>query len=175
MFTDDVEEKKISGTSYHTFQPNTLVYAADVNSKIGKKINKAKIGVVWHTTYKGSDLQDMSASFGVDISGLRKPSSVWMDDATYKDVSGSAKFTRSETEQVTKILSSVGTIFRKIKSSELRKFLSMQEKSFSKSKAGGSFKTYLNQFIKSGENFSVQNVKNLNYSCLLYTSDAADE
>ena len=173
MFTDDVEEKKISGTSYYTFQPNTLVYAADVNSKIGKKINKAKIGVVWHTTYKGSDLQDMSASFGVDISGLRKPSSVWMDDATYKDVSGSAKFTRSETEQVTKILSSVGTIFRKIKSSELRKFLSMQEKSFSKSKAGGSFKTYLNQFIKSGENFSVQNVKNLNYS--MYVKKYYDE
>ena len=49
----------------------------------------------------------------------------------------------------------------------------MHDKSFSKSKVGGSFKTYLNQFIKSGENFSVQNVKNLNYS--MYVKKYYDE
>ena len=173
MFTDDVSTTKIDGKTYYTFQPNTLVYAAEINSDLGKQIKKAKVGVVWHTTYKGSDLQDMSASFGVNISNLNKPSSVWMDDATYKDVSGSAKFTKSETDQVTKILSGVGSSFRKIRSSELKKFLTMQEKSFSKSKVGGSFKTYLNQFIKSGENFSVQNVKNLNYS--MYVKKYYDE
>ena len=35
----------------------------------------------------------MKASFGADIKGLKKPSSVWMDDATYKDASGKATFT----------------------------------------------------------------------------------
>ena len=30
----------------------------------------------------------MKASFGADISKLNKAPSVWMDDATYKDVSG---------------------------------------------------------------------------------------
>lgn len=173
MFTDDVATTKIDGTSYYTFQPNTLVYAAAVDSALGKQIKKSKIGVVWHTTYKGKDLQDMSASFGVNISNLKKISSVWMDDATYKDVSGTARFTRSETEQITKILSGVGSSFQKIKSSQLKSFLALQDTSFSKGKIGAGFKSYLNQFIKTGQNFSVENVKNLNYS--MYVKKYYDE
>ena len=87
MFTD----KKIThmgGKKYYMFQPNTIVYMADVDSELGEQIKSAKIGVVWHTTYTGKELQSMKASFGVNISGLRSSSSVWMDDATYKDTSG---------------------------------------------------------------------------------------
>ena len=75
-------------------------------------MNKANIGVVWHTTYTGSSLPEMKASFGVDISKLSKPTSVWMDDATYKDVSGKATFTQKETDAVTKILSQTGRTFQ---------------------------------------------------------------
>jgi hypothetical protein len=74
MFTDDVSTETIDGKSYLTFQPNTIVYAVDVNSDLGKQIKNAKIGVVWHTTYSGKTLQDMKASFGANISGLQKPS-----------------------------------------------------------------------------------------------------
>ena len=70
MFTDDVSTETIDGQKFYTFQPNTIVYAVDVNSDLGKKIKNAKIGVVWHTTYKGAELQDMKASFGANISGL---------------------------------------------------------------------------------------------------------
>ena len=73
MFTDDVDTTDIEGKKYYTFQPNTIVYAVDVNSDLGKKIKNAKIGVVWHTTYKGNALQDMKASFGANISGLNNP------------------------------------------------------------------------------------------------------
>ena len=59
----------------------------------------------------------MKAKFGADISKLNKPSSVWMDDATYKDVSGRATFTATETAAITKILSQAGSTFRKINSS----------------------------------------------------------
>mgnify|MGYP000700534724 CR=1 FL=1 len=93
MFTNDVSKQTIEGVSYYTFQPNTIVYAVPTDSDLGKVINKANIGVVWHTTYTGKVLQDMKASFGVNISGLSKPSSVWMDDATYKDTSGKSTFT----------------------------------------------------------------------------------
>ena len=96
MFTDDVEKTTIDGTKYYTFQPNTIVYAVPQDSDLGKVINSAKIGVVWHTTYTGSALQDMKASFGANISKLTKTSSVWMDDATYKDASGTATFTSGE-------------------------------------------------------------------------------
>lgn len=168
MFTDDVSEKTIDGESYLTFQQNTLMYAVQKDSDLGKQISRAKIGVVWHTTYSGSDLPSMKASFGVNISGLNKPSSVWMDDATYKDVSGSAKFSKKETIEITKILSSVGRDFRKIKSVELKSFLKLQEKM-----KGGTFKTYLNTFIKSGENFSIKNVSKLKYS--MYVKNYYDD
>ena len=68
MFTNDVETTTIEGTKYYTFQPNTIVYAVPVDSDFGKVINKAKVGIVWHTTYSGSKLEDMKASFGADIS-----------------------------------------------------------------------------------------------------------
>ena len=91
MYTD-LSTEKIDGTSYYTFQPNTIVYAVPVDSDLGKTMNASKIGVVWHTTYKGSTLQDMTASFGANIAGLTKTKSVWMDDATYKDVSGKCNY-----------------------------------------------------------------------------------
>ena len=150
MFTDDVTKETIDGKSFYTFQPNTIVYAVDVNSDLGKKIKNAKIGVVWHTTYKGAELQDMKASFGANISGLQSPSTVWMDDATYKDVSGKATMTETETAAVTSSLSAAGTTFRKINSSLLASFLNIQN-SFTGNLSGASLKTYNNSKVRKGE------------------------
>jgi hypothetical protein len=150
MFTDDVSTETIDGKSYLTFQPNTIVYAVDVNSDLGKKIKNAKIGVVWHTTYSGKTLQDMKASFGANISGLQKPSTVWMDDATYKDTSGTATMTAAETEKVTASLSSAGSTFRTINSGLLDKFLTLQN-GFTGNLAGASLKTYNNSKVRQGQ------------------------
>ena len=150
MFTDDVSTENIDGTSYYTFQPNTIVYAVPVNSDFGKIIKNAKIGIVWHTTYTGSALQDMKASFGANINGLNKPSTVWMDDATYKDTSGSATMTAKETEVVTSHLSMAGSTFRKINSGLLDKFLNIQN-SFTGDFSGASLKTYNNSLVRKGQ------------------------
>lgn len=150
MYTDDVEIDTIDGEKYYTFQPNTIVYAIPVDSDLGKTINKSNIGVVWHTTYTGDTLADMKASFGADISGLTKTSSVWMDDATYKDVSGKATMNTKETEAVTKSLSSVGTTFQKIDANMLRKFLKLQD-SMTGNLAGASWKTYTNSKVRQGQ------------------------
>ena len=150
MFTDDVETDTIDGEKYYTFQPNTIVYAVPVDSDLGKSINNSSIGVVWHTTYKGDTLADMKASFGADISSLTKTSSVWMDDATYKDVSGKATMNTKETEAVTQSLSSVGRTFQKIDASMLRKFLKLQD-SMTGNLAGASWKTYTNSKVRQGQ------------------------
>ena len=150
MFTDDVETDTIDGTKYYTFQPNTIVYAVPIDSDLGKVIKSAKVGVVWHTTYSGKTLQDMKASFGADIKGLKKPSSVWMDDATYKDVSGRATFNAKETEQITAVLSQVGKTFQKISSPMLTKFLNLQN-SMTGGLVGASLKTYNNSKVRAGE------------------------
>ena len=150
MFTDDVESETIEGTKYYTFQPNTIIYAVPVDSDLGKVINKAKIGVVWHTTYKGDELQSMTASFGADIRGLRKSANVWMDDATYKDVSGKATFNQKETDKITAVLSKVGSTFQKINAPMLKKFLSLQD-SLTGGLVGASLKTYNNSKVRAGE------------------------
>ena len=150
MFTDDVSTETIDGKSFYTFQPNTIVYAVDVNSALGKQIKSAKIGVVWHTTYSGKTLQGMKASFGANINGLQKPSTVWMDDATYKDTSGTSTMTAAETEKVTASLSAAGSTFRTINSSLLNSFLNIQN-SFTGDLAGASLKTYNNSKVRAGE------------------------
>ena len=150
MFTDDVETETIDGTKYYTFQPNTSVYAVPTDSALGKTINKAKVGIVWHTTYTGDALQDMTASFGANISSLNKPATVWMDDATYKDVSGKATFTQKETDAVTKVLSQTGRTFQKINAPMLRQFLKLQD-SLTGALSSASLKTYNNSKVRAGE------------------------
>ena len=151
MYTsNDLSKETIEGISYYTFQPNTIVYAVPIDSALGKTINSSKIGVVWHTTYTGNNLQDMKASFGANISGLKTVSSVWMDDATYKDVSGKATMTAKETASVTKSLSNAGSTFQKINSPMLSKFLNLQN-TFTGNLSGASLKTYNNSKVRQGK------------------------
>ena len=116
MFTQgDTKTETIDGEKYTTFHPNTIVYAVPYSSDLAAKIRKAKIGVVWHTTYTGSSFETMTASFGKSIiQHLTHVPSIWMDDANYKDYSGTATFTASENEYVTGLLSSIGALFRSI-------------------------------------------------------------
>tara|TARA_R110000868_G_scaffold324846_1_gene585679 strand:+ start:6325 stop:7584 length:1260 start_codon:yes stop_codon:yes gene_type:complete len=153
MWTDDTETTDIDGVSYITFQPNTIVYAVPADSEMGKKVKASKIGIVWHTTYTGETLQGMTSSFGADIAGLEKSSSVWMDDATYKDVSGKATFTTAETEKITAVLSQTGKTFRKINANKLRTFLTVQN-GMTGAIAGASLKTYNNSKVRAGEKIS---------------------
>tara|TARA_B100001250_G_scaffold402355_1_gene415380 strand:- start:4306 stop:5547 length:1242 start_codon:yes stop_codon:yes gene_type:complete len=153
MFTDDIETQTIDGEKYYTFQPNTIVYATPVSSNLGSILKKAKIGVVWHTTYTGKELQSMKASFGANISNLKKPSTVWMDDATYKDTSGKSTFTSAETDAITKILSQVGSTFHKINAPKLKSFLAWQN-SLTGNLSGVSLKTYNNSKVRAGEPIS---------------------
>jgi len=150
MFTNDKKTQKMSGEEFITFQPNTILYAVQKDSELGKDIDAAKMGIVFHTTYKGATIEDLSASFGADISKLGKSKDVWMDDATYKDVSGKGSMTATETVNLTSKLSAVGKAFHGIKRKDLDKFNKIQETIIAKG-AGGSYKTYCNALIRSGK------------------------
>jgi len=111
----DIKEDKIDGESHITFHPNTIVYAVPKSTTLAKTILKSKVGVVWHTVYRGSKLEEMSASFGEEIaSGLKTVPSVWSVDAVFKDQSGNATFTAKETADITKVISQIGSLFRTI-------------------------------------------------------------
>ena len=99
LYTDeDIVRKNISGKPHLTFTPNTITYAVPEQSDLGKQIDRAKVGIIFHTTYNGETLADMTASGGADVSAFAKNDDVFFDNATYKDVSGSAKFTDDETK-----------------------------------------------------------------------------
>jgi len=148
MFTSsDLESDMIDGQRHTTFQPNTIVYAVPQGTPLDATIKQAKIGVVWHTTYSGKSLPEMRASFGANISNLRKNRNVWMDDATYKDVSGKATFTQTETAAVTTVLSGVGRTFRTINAYQLNSFMNFQA-GFTGKMVGASVKTYINSLVR---------------------------
>ena len=148
MFTNDVSTMDIDGESHYTFQPNTILYAVPVNSRIGKAIGRAKMGIVWHTTYSGSTIEGLKASFGAKIPG--RSSAVWQDDATYRDVSGKATFTASETVTITRLLSQAGKQFHAVDSGSFNKFLRWQD-DLGTSARGAGFKTYLNTYTRAGK------------------------
>lgn len=110
--SEDIKTVDIDGEPHITFHPNTIVYAIPKKSKLASQILASKIGVVWHTTYRGDSFETMRASFGEEIaSSLKKTKTVWSVDAVYKDLSGMATFTQKETDEITKILSQAGKIF----------------------------------------------------------------
>jgi hypothetical protein len=141
MFTKgDVRTEVIDGEKYYTFQPNTIVYAVPIGSALGKIIARASVGVVWHTTYEGDSFESMKASFGKGIvEKLNQVGTIWMDDANYKDVSGSATFTAKETAAFNKILSEAGKILQKLPAEAVNAFhqdadLLMRIKTYNNSK-----------------------------------------
>ena len=156
MFTKgDLTKEDINGESYETFQPNTIMYAVPSTSKLASTMRKANVGIVFHTTYTGDSLDNLKASFGADISKLKKTSKVWMDDAEYKDVSGTATFTQKDSAEITRLMSRTGKVFQKIKKPTLDGFLKLQ----GQMDAGMSYKTYHNSKVRAGENFLRLNYK----------------
>ena len=100
LFTDeDITRKNIGGKPHLTFTPNTITYAVPEGSELSQQIDRAKVGIIFHTTYTGESLAEMNAQGGADVTGFTKSNDVFFDNATYKDVSGSAKFTDQETKQ----------------------------------------------------------------------------
>ena len=150
MYTNDTKTQTIDGKSYITFQPNTILYAVDVDSQLGKVIANSKMGIVFHTTYEGSTIEGLGASFGANISKLGSSNDVWMDDATYKDVSGNSTMTAKESVKLTSELTKVGKSFHGITKKDLQKFRDVQM-TITKKGAGASYKTYCNSLIRQGK------------------------
>jgi hypothetical protein len=144
MFTSsDLKTEMIDGEKMLTFHPNTILYAVPFKSALAKQMKAAKLGIIWHTQYEGSSFDKMKAKFSVNIKQQLKPSKdVWFDDATYRDVSGTATMTDSETAAVTAALSSAGKLFSGISAAMLNQIseddqLNMLIKTYNNSKIRG--------------------------------------
>ena len=68
LFTKkDVKTENIHGEKLYTFRPNTITYGIPTDHEIGKRLAKAEIGIVFHTSYKGEFLETAQAVAGVNV------------------------------------------------------------------------------------------------------------
>ena len=87
LYTDeDITRKNIDGKPHLTFTPNTITYAIPEGSDLSKQIDRAKVGIIFHTTYVGDSLASMNAQGGADVTSFTKSNDVFFDNASYKDV-----------------------------------------------------------------------------------------
>ena len=75
MYTKDDVKKEDNRLS---FKPNLIKYSTSKSSPAGKKMAKAKIGLVVHTKYEGNSLEDMNATPDVDHSKFQEHPDVHM-------------------------------------------------------------------------------------------------
>ena len=135
----DIKTQTIDGIEYVTFQPNTLVYAVPLESKLAKTMLAAQMGIVFHTSYTGKTFSDMKASFNIDIKNLTTTKDVWFRDAYFTDASGTATFTKEETIEITGILADAGRLFNQINAKTLNEIatsetIKVQIKTFNNTK-----------------------------------------
>jgi hypothetical protein len=137
----DLKSVSIDGENMITFTPNTITYAVPTNSNIGKRIRRARMGIVFHTSYSGKTMKSLKAGFGT-VSGRSGISSVFLADAAYRDVSGSAKLTKSE-------LSSFDARIRMAEGSLLKAGPMLDTMNVSDSfSVGFRLKTFFNHYIR---------------------------
>ena len=145
LFTDnDITRKNIKGKPHITFTPNTITYAVPEQSELGKQIDAAKLGIIFHTTYNGETLADMTASGGADVQGFAKDPDVFFDNATYKDVSGSAKFTAKETAQFMNGIDKLESLLTNVPRN-------LTDQLGQNNDFVGYFQMYINAMVKDGE------------------------
>ena len=112
MFDDEmISTIDVDGEPHYAFKPNTITYAAPVDSKLGQEIADSKFGIVFHTTY---DSLDGGASFGADVSGLNKIPGVWVDDAYFTDDTGTVTLTEDEEAKVKELVAAADQVNEKI-------------------------------------------------------------
>lgn len=91
---DDLKEISYQGTDYLTFKPNTILYAIEKDSLLGKRISKSKIGIVFHTKLVGNSLSTLQKQSNVSNNEFSVNGDVYLDDAKIKDLTGTVTLTK---------------------------------------------------------------------------------
>jgi hypothetical protein len=150
LFTSgDKSRAKVDGQDSIVFTPNTITYAVPVvkagflGSSLYQRVNAAKIGIIFHTSYSGKTIKSLSASFGAGVSGLSKNKDVFFDDAMYKQTNPG--FTRAEAIAFDNIIRmSEGSAYK------AGAFIDKIKKDKNTLSLGVQLKTFFNTYIREG-------------------------
>ena len=85
------------GVKHLTFKPNTIRYAVEADSDLGKEIGNSVFGIVFHTGY--NDLNS-PPQYNISVKNLKKVPGVWVDDAVFTDTTGTVTLDKDEAKQV---------------------------------------------------------------------------
>ena len=167
LFTDDKYEANIGGDTCIAFQPNTIVYAVPKDTDIGQKIEDAKLGIVFHTSYSGRSLDTMSASFG-NI-GVQGNTDVFVTSSDFKNASGEANMTAAEKTTYANLVNKTEGSLK-----QSSRFLDMmKENSMNKFTLNIMFKTFFNTYVRQGRNLI--GARNTARDFAAYFSNALDK
>lgn len=104
---DDIKTQVIDSKTYLIFHPNTIVYAVPKDSELANQILQSEIGIVFHTTVS-HDMKPFKMRW---VQPLEK---VWMIDAEYQDLSGSATMTKDEVKDLNRELDFANKALKRI-------------------------------------------------------------
>jgi len=146
LFTDDKKSAVVDGERSIVFTPNTITYAVPTTSvDMYNKIKAAKIGIIFHTSYKGKTMKGLKASFGASVSGLKNNKNVFYDDARYKQ-SEDPGLTKAEEKRFDAILRMAeGSVYKG------GAFIDLIKKDKGPLSLGVQLKTFFNTYIRAGK------------------------
>ncbi len=152
LFTEGTKSvSTIGGKRCVTFTPNTITYAIPLDTDLGKRVHDANLGIVFHTTYSGDSLAEMSASFGCDVSPYQGHKDVAVFSSDFHDASGSANFSAPE---LVKFKSTVNQAEGSLR--QASKFLDVM-KGTDKFAFNTVFKQFFNTYIRGGRSIPSTN------------------
>ena len=146
LFTsDDKKMANVNGEKSIVFTPNTITYAVPVAStSMFNRIRSAKIGIIFHTSYKGKTIKTMKASFGASVGGLRQNKNVFFDDARYKQAEDPGLSKGEEKRFDAIIRMAEGSIYK------AGAFIDKVKRDQGPLSLGVQLKTFFNTYIRSG-------------------------
>ena len=147
LFTPgDIKNVSIRGEKAIAFTPNTITYAVPQDSPLASRILRAKLGIIFHTSYSGRSMNKLKASFGVNVNRFNKTPAVFFDDASYKDTSGVASFTAAESAAMDgQLRMAMGSIKRG------KPVLELMKRQTNLLSVGARLKIFFNDYIKKGK------------------------
>lgn len=148
LFTDDKKIETINGEKCITFTPNTITYCIPESSSLYKKANRAKIGVVFHTTYRGNTVDSLNATFGYDINRLKKSEDVLVLSAETDQLGSDLLITAEEKRKLMNMKRASSNLTR-----DSKKFLDEVAEQIAKKDqltVGPRLKIYFNTYVREG-------------------------
>jgi hypothetical protein len=155
LFTDDKKTETIDGKKCITFKPNTITYAIPEDSDLYEKAKRAKIGVVFHTTYNGNSIDSLSATFGYNIKRLKSSADILVLSAETDQLGKDVMLTDVEKKKLMRMKAASATLVRA--SGGFLDEVAAQIEANDQLTVGPRLKIYFNTYVRQGR--KVNNAK----------------